>query len=118
MKLLVHERTKQGRRRINLVRGRVHLQGPADTGIPAVKRSERSSTRRAAIRRHGEDDAKRTHRRYPGLRTMIRKLPSGEYRLYSRNADARTGKRRNLGTFPTRQAAEKHEREVQYFKRR
>jgi len=48
MKLLVHERTKQGRRRINLVRGRVHLQRPADTGIPAVKRSERSSTRRAA----------------------------------------------------------------------
>jgi hypothetical protein len=48
---------------------------------------------------------------------MIRKLPSGEYRLYSRKVDSRTGKRRNLGTFPTREAAEKHEREVQYFKR-
>jgi len=48
---------------------------------------------------------------------MIRKLSSGEYRLYSRKVDPRTGKRRNLGTFPTREAAEKHEREVQYFKR-
>lgn len=49
---------------------------------------------------------------------MIRKLPTGEYRLYSRKIDPRTGKRRNLGTFPTREAAEKHERDVQYFKRR
>jgi hypothetical protein len=38
---------------------------------------------------------------------MIRKLRSGEYRLYSRKVDPRTGKRRNLGTFPTREAAEK-----------
>jgi hypothetical protein len=49
---------------------------------------------------------------------MIRKLRSGEYRLYSRKVDPRTGKRRNLGTFPTREAAKKHERDVQYFKRR
>ena len=49
---------------------------------------------------------------------MIRKLPSGEYRLYSRKVDPRTGKHRNLGTFGTRAAAEKHEREVQFFKRR
>jgi hypothetical protein len=48
---------------------------------------------------------------------MIRKLPSGEYRLYSRKVDPRTGKRRNLGTFATRAAAERHERAVQYFKR-
>jgi hypothetical protein len=51
-------------------------------------------------------------------RTMIRKLKSGQYRLYSRKKDPRTGKRRNLGTFPTRTAAEKHERAVQFFKRR
>ena len=49
---------------------------------------------------------------------MIRKLSSGKYRLYSRKPDAKTGKRRNLGTFATRAAAEKHERAVQYFKRR
>ena len=49
---------------------------------------------------------------------MIRKLTSGEYRLYSRKIDPRTGKRRNLGTFKSRAAAEKHERAVQYFKRR
>lgn len=49
---------------------------------------------------------------------MIRKLPSGEYRLYSRKKDPRTGKRRNLGTFKTREAAERHERAVQFFKRR
>jgi hypothetical protein len=48
---------------------------------------------------------------------MIRKLKSGQYRLYSRKADPRTGKRRNLGTFGSREAAQKHEREVQYFKR-
>ena len=49
---------------------------------------------------------------------MIRKLASGEYRLYSRKKDPRTGKRRNLGTFKTRAAAERHERAIQYFKRR
>lgn len=47
---------------------------------------------------------------------MIRKLKSGKYRLYSRKVDAHTHKRRNLGTFGTRAAAAKHEREVQYFK--
>lgn len=48
---------------------------------------------------------------------MIRKLSSGEYRLYSRKRNPRTGRRRNLGTFGTLAAAKKHEREVQYFKR-
>ena len=48
---------------------------------------------------------------------MIRKLQSGKYRLYSRKKNPRTGRRRNLGTFSTRAAAEKHEREVQYFKK-
>lgn len=41
----------------------------------------------------------------------IRKLSDGKYRLYS-------GKGRNLGTFSSREAAEKHEREVQFFKHR
>ena len=49
---------------------------------------------------------------------MIRKIASGEYRLYSRKKNPRTGKRRNLGTFKTRAAAEKHERAVQFFKKR
>jgi hypothetical protein len=48
---------------------------------------------------------------------VIRKLSNGQYRLYSRKLDPRTRKRRNLGTFTTRAAAEKHERAVQYFKR-
>jgi len=48
---------------------------------------------------------------------VIRKLKSGQYRLYSRKKDPKTGRRRNLGTFSTRAAAEKHERAVQYFKR-
>ena len=48
---------------------------------------------------------------------MIRKLKSGEYRLYSRKKDAKTGKRRNLGTFSTREKAQAHERAVQFFKR-
>lgn len=47
---------------------------------------------------------------------MIRKLSSGGYRLYSRKKNPKTGRRRNLGTFKSRSAAEKHERAVQYFK--
>ena len=49
---------------------------------------------------------------------MIRKLNTGNYRLYSRRPDPKTGRRRNLGTFKTRAAAERHERAVQFFKRR
>jgi hypothetical protein len=49
---------------------------------------------------------------------MIRKLKSGVYRLYSRKKDPKTGKRRNLGTFSTLSAAQKHERAVQFFKGR
>jgi hypothetical protein len=48
---------------------------------------------------------------------MIRQLKSGQYRLYSRTKDPKTGRRRNLGTFRTRKAAETQERAVQYFKR-
>ena len=48
---------------------------------------------------------------------MIRKLKSGEYRLYSRKKNPKTRRRHNLGTFSSRKAAEKHERAVQYFKR-
>ena len=48
---------------------------------------------------------------------MIRKLESGKYRLYSKKKDPKTGKRKNLGTFNTRAEAEKHEKQVQYFKR-
>jgi len=48
---------------------------------------------------------------------MIRKLAPGKYRLYSRKINPKTGKRRNLGTFNTRAAAEKHEKSVQFFKR-
>jgi hypothetical protein len=53
----------------------------------------------------------------PVLLGMIRKLKSGEYRLYSRKTDPKTGKRKNLGTFKSRAEAQKHERDVQYFKR-
>ncbi len=48
---------------------------------------------------------------------MIRKLKSGEYRIYSRKKNAKTNKRKNLGTFSSLAAAKKHEREIQYFKR-
>jgi hypothetical protein len=49
---------------------------------------------------------------------MIRKLKNGQYRLYSRKKDPKTGKRRNLGTFSSKEAAQKHERAVQFFKRK
>ena len=48
---------------------------------------------------------------------MIRKLADGKYGIYSRKVDPKTGKRRNLGTFGTKAAAQKHERAIQYFKR-
>ncbi len=48
---------------------------------------------------------------------MIRKLKSGQFRIYSRKKNAHTGRRRNLGTFGTREQAQQHEREIQYFKR-
>nr|WP_166177372.1 hypothetical protein [Altererythrobacter segetis] len=48
---------------------------------------------------------------------MIRKLASGEYRLYSKKKDPKTGKRRNLGTFGNKEAAKEHEKDVQFFKR-
>ena len=44
--------------------------------------------------------------------TMIRKLKSGKYRLYSRKKNPKTGKRRNLGTFDTLEQAKKRERAV------
>jgi hypothetical protein len=62
-------------------------------------------------------EAPGTRRPLIGQSTMIRKLKTGEYRLYSRKVDRKTGKRRNLGTFPSLAGAKKHEREVQYFKR-
>ena len=63
-------------------------------------------------------DGKRSAKtRGTGQAAMIRKLQSGGYRLYSRKVNPKTGRRRNLGTFKTRAAAEKHERAVQYFKR-
>jgi hypothetical protein len=54
--------------------------------------------------------------KYKKQEEMIRKLSSGGYRLYSRKKNPKTGKRRNLGTFKSRKAAEEHERAVQYFK--
>ena len=48
---------------------------------------------------------------------VLRKLKTGQYRLYSRKTNPRTGRRRNLGTFATRAAAFRHERAIQYFKR-
>ena len=48
---------------------------------------------------------------------MIRKMKDGRYRLYSRKKNPKTGRRRNLGTFKSLSAAQKHERAVQYFKR-
>jgi hypothetical protein len=56
--------------------------------------------------------------RLPQEIIMIRKLKSGQYRLYSRKTDPTTGKRRNLGTFPSRAKAEQHERAIQFFKHR
>jgi hypothetical protein len=80
----------------------------------------RSTFRRGSLSRH-RDCTINVPCNLPATRTqertnMIRKISSGKYRLYSRKVDPKTSKRRNLGTFDTRQAAEKRERAVQYFK--
>ena len=49
---------------------------------------------------------------------VIRKIGKGKWRLYSRSTNPKTGKKRNLGTFKSKAAALKHERQVQFFKRR
>jgi hypothetical protein len=54
---------------------------------------------------------------FSGANAMIRKLTSGKYRVYSRKKNPKTGRRRNLGTFSSRTAAERHERAVQFYKR-
>jgi hypothetical protein len=74
-----------------------------------------STDRIAASRRSLRGKSSRINSQ--GFAKMIRKLKSGGYRLYSRKKNRKTGRRRNLGTFATRAAAEKHERAVQYFKR-
>ncbi len=78
------------------------------------KLTQRTENRSRAIRSRSCGE---TRRHSPASKDMIRKLKSGEYRLYSRKKDAKTGRRKNLGTFKSREAAEKHERAVQYFKR-
>jgi hypothetical protein len=49
---------------------------------------------------------------------MIRKLKSGGYCLYSRGPNPKTGRRRNLGTFESREQAAKHGPAVPSFKHR
>ena len=44
---------------------------------------------------------------------MIRKLGSGEYRLYSRRKNPETGKRRVLGTFPSLEEARDHKHAIE-----
>ena len=66
----------------------------------------------AASDRYGREASDNKNRK-----AMIRKLKSGEYRLYSRKQNPKTGKRKSLGTFETSGLAERQERAVQYFKR-
>jgi hypothetical protein len=86
----------------------------------AGRHFERSDAFNGQFGHGGQDNKNQRWRELIGSRIvglMIRKLSAGGYRLYSRKKDAKTGRRRNLGTFKTRAAAEKHERAVQFFKR-
>jgi hypothetical protein len=80
--------------------------------------TRRARRKKPTARRYNSPNAQGSERlNYERSTPMIRKLKSGGYRLYSRKIDPKTGRRRNLGTFKTRAAAEKHERAVQFFKR-
>jgi hypothetical protein len=88
------------------------------TLVDRARRRVRIRLRKFAMSGNGPAPFRLTREYRPGEACpMIRKLQSGEYRLYSRKVNPKTGKRRNLGTFKSRAAAEKHERAVQYFKR-
>ena len=97
------------------------------SGIPSTPAVFRESRGRSVVIRRARIQCTRDRSTYGPRATlkrgrkqgliMIRKLKSGQYRLYSRKVDAKTGRRRNLGTFSSRAAAEKHERAVQFFKR-
>ena len=101
--------------------------GDTRRAADADRGDEDGACSRRARRRHGRRDpflywraSRRGRRTVDAARSevrMIRKLKTGEYQLYSRKLNPKTGKRRNLGTFTSRAAAEKHERDVQYFKR-
>jgi hypothetical protein len=82
---------------------------------PAGNFKSTDSSQLPAGLRHAARQGRRKMMKGP---IMIRKLKSGQYRLYSRKANPRTGKRRNLGTFATREEALQHERAVQFFKHR
>jgi hypothetical protein len=85
-----------------------------------VARTSRNFAGRRGARGNGNIESCRSLNGRMFLATrpaMIRKLKSGHYRLYSRKKNPKTGRRRNLGTFASRKAAEKHERAVQFFKR-
>jgi lauroyl/myristoyl acyltransferase len=80
------------------------MRGMTDYQVRAAAVSLETNTRQTAS--EGE-----------GGREMIRKLKSGEFRIYSRHQDPKTGRRKNLGTFATREKAQEHEKAIQYFKR-
>jgi len=103
---------------------------PGRAGVPRAAGGRAGDRAWEALRSLDlSDPGGSSHLRGEGLRALtlvrglhvwkgvIRKLKSGEYRLYSRKQDPKTGKRRNLGTFKTLAAAKKHEKAVQYFKR-
>jgi hypothetical protein len=94
-------------------RGHVLPLRSAGSGTDAPRGRTRAGARNQI---HGESFCL-TGKRASGVADMIRKLATGQYRLYSRKKNPSTGRRRNLGTFKSRAAAEKHERAVQYFKR-
>jgi hypothetical protein len=50
------------------------------------------------------------------LTETIEKLANGKFRLYSKKKDPKTGDRKNLGTYDSREAAEEREQQVNYFK--
>jgi hypothetical protein len=74
------------------------------------------SKKRGRVLERAKDEPRKAFERLWPRPKMIRKLKNGQYRIYSRKIDEKTGKRRNLGTFATREQAEKHERDIQYFK--
>lgn len=90
----------------------------AGKNLPADRRAELEKAKRILQeQRRREANSRPSKAKKSSSEPMIRKLKSGEFRLYSRKVNPKTGRRRNLGTFPTREQAERHEREIQFFKR-
>jgi len=93
----------------------LEAQSAQNSEESAKASKEKEAKLRDDAAKHDAAAAKMTESDSGHLDEIIKKLANGKYRLYSKKKNPKTGKRRNLGTFDSPEAAEKHERHVKRF---